>query len=100
MYATDAYDINSLCFTALGVALLWGRLGRNQIEVYALSNLIRELVPNKRLSATLEFLFFLGAGVLVAIGFVQPTTIPQAIAAGLGWTGLFSHAPASSPSSP
>ena len=93
MYATDAYDVWSVSFTAMGVALLWAKMGRDQIKVYALSNLIRELVPSDKLSLVLEFVIFVFMGVVAAVGIVQPTSIPQAITAGLGWTGLFSHAP-------
>jgi hypothetical protein len=41
-------------------------------------------------AAALEPVLFVALGAFVAVGFVQPATIPQAIAAGIGWTGLFS----------
>ena len=97
MYATDAYDFNSVFFTAVGVIVLWGKLGPDRMKVYALSNLIRTLVSSDRLTVSLEFAVFLFIGVVAAVGIVQPTTIAQAISAGLGWTGLFSHAPTRSP---
>ena len=34
MYATEAYNLSAVFFTATGVVLLWGKLGRDQIRVY------------------------------------------------------------------
>ena len=96
MFATEAYDFNSVFFTSVGVIVLWGKLGVERVKVYALSDLIRKLIPNDRLGAFFEFAVFVSLGVIAAVGIVQPATIAQAISAGLGWTGLCSHAPPSS----
>ena len=66
-------------------------MGRKGIRPYALSNLIELFSLSKRATTILEFLVFLALGVAAGIAIVQPVNAPQAIAAGLGWTGLFTR---------
>lgn len=91
MFEAPTYDFSSVLFTGLGVILLWSKMGRKGIRPYALSNLIELFSLSKRATTILEFLVFLALGVAAGIAIVQPVNAPQAIAAGLGWTGLFTR---------
>ena len=91
MFEEPTYELSSILFTSLGVILLWSKMGRKGIRPYALSNLIELFRLSKRATTILEFLVFLALGVVAGIAIVQPVNAPQAIAAGLGWTGLFTR---------
>lgn len=82
---------HSWCFfyTAIGAAVVWGKWGRETLKPYILSDLIGLLPLSERLRNALEFLLFILIGCLVSIGVVQPVNPTQAIAAGMGWTGIF-----------
>jgi hypothetical protein len=77
-------------YTALGAALFWGRNGRKKLRVYVLSDLFDVFridieSPWRHLA---EFLLFLVFGVLIGVGAIGPSTIPQALTAGFAWTGV------------
>ena len=91
MFEAPTYDLSSILFTGCGVILLWSKMGRKGIKPYALSKLIELFRLSKRATIIWEFLVFLALGIIVAIAIVQPTNAPQAIAAGLGWTGMFTR---------
>lgn len=88
MFEAPTYEFWSVFFTAVGVIVLWSKMGRKRIKTYALSRLIKVLGFSDRPAIVLEFLVFVGLGTVVAVAIVQPTNAQQAFAAGLGWTGL------------
>ena len=55
-----------------------------------MTDILERMGLNVTVRRALEPVLFVALGAFVAVGFVQPATIPQAIAAGIGWTGLFS----------
>lgn len=92
MFDVPEYNSVAMLFTAIGTVLLWSKLGVEKgvegIEVFALSRLISGLgvSGNKKMFA--EFAVFVVLGVIVGVAVVQPTNVMQALAAGMGWTGL------------
>ena len=77
-------------YAAVGALFLWGKLAKHGREVYGLTDILERMGLNVTVRRALEPVLFVALGAFVAVGFVQPATIPQAIAAGIGWTGLFS----------
>jgi hypothetical protein len=77
-------------YAAVGAAFLWGKLAKHGREVYGLTDILERMGVGEKVRRALEPVLFVALGAFVAVGFVQPATIPQAIAAGIGWTGLFS----------
>ena len=70
---------------------MWGRLGPKKVEVYTLSPLFRSLGMPTKARIVVEFIIFAVLGVVVGVSIVQPTNVPQALAAGLGWTGVLAR---------
>lgn len=93
MFEVPTYEVEAVFFTAVGVIVLWGKLGTKRVGVYALSALIKQLGIGGRSAVILEFLVFVTIGIVAAVGVVQPTNVAQAFTAGLGWTGLFTQTP-------
>ena len=93
MFDVPTYELGSVVFTALGVVSVWGRLGPKKIRVFALSRLIEELGFTGKTKVIVEFCIFVSTGVVVGVGVVQPTSAAQALAAGMGWTGLLAQPP-------
>lgn len=91
MFEIPNFELPAVLFTAFGVVLLWARLGHNQIRIFALSKLVDQLPCSKNTALVLELVVFSVIGVIVAISFIKPTSAAQAIAAGMGWTGLLSE---------
>lgn len=77
-------------FTAIGVAVCWGKLGRTKLKAYVLSDIVSLLPISKRSQHIAEFCIFVILGCLVGIGVSSPTNASQAIAAGVAWTSFFS----------
>lgn len=75
-------------YASVGIVILWGKMKKNQRGVYALTELISQLVSNAKMRACLELAMFLVIGSIVSIGVIDPSTPAQAFAAGLGWTSL------------
>jgi len=77
-------------YAAAGVAILWGKMKATQRTVYGLTDIIKALIPERqgKLRAIVEISCYLSVGCLVAMGVIDPATLAQAFAAGLGWTGL------------
>lgn len=90
-----AFALEPILYTALGVVVLWFRLGEKRIRVIGVSRVLEQVGVRKSTSIVVEFCFVLVAGILMVITFVQPTTAEQAVAAGLGWTGLVGQTPSS-----
>ena len=91
MFEVPTFEIWAVVFTGLGAIVVWGRLGPKKIRVFALSRLIEALGFTDRRLMFAEFFVFVGLGIVVGVAVVQPTTVPQALAAGMGWTGLLSQ---------
>lgn len=91
MVAIAALDWSMIGFTSIGVLILWGRLGPKDIEMFALSKLIRSLISNRTVTMLLELAVFLVLGVIVALSFIKPESAAHAIAAGMGWTAFVSQ---------
>jgi hypothetical protein len=77
-------------YAAVGALFLWGKLAKTGREVYGLTDILERMGLNESVRRALEPVLFVALGAFVAVGLVQPATIPQAIAAGISWTGLFS----------
>lgn len=80
-------------FTALGVFLLYARWGKAGLRYYVPRHLLETLHLSEDRKMQLELLVFMVVGTAVATACVQPQTASQAIAAGLGWTGLLASPP-------
>jgi hypothetical protein len=82
----------NVVYTALGAAIFWGKLGgsKQKIKAYVLSDLLEKMEIHPSIRIVAEFVIFVTFGCLIGIGIVKPINVPQAIAAGLGWTGLLS----------
>ena len=77
-------------YTALGAALFWSKNGRKKLKVYVLSDLFDafKVDQESRWRQVAEFLLFVIFGVLIGVGAIGPSTIPQALSAGFAWTGV------------
>jgi hypothetical protein len=75
-------------FTALGVLMLYSRWGKNGLKLYIPRDIIRTLHLSEDHTCQVELLVFITVGTLVAMACVEPDTVRQSFAAGLGWTGL------------
>jgi hypothetical protein len=75
-------------FTALGVFLLYARWGRSGLRYYVPRDLLDTFHLSEDRKSQVELVVFMMVGTLVATACVEPQTARQAIAAGLGWTGL------------
>jgi hypothetical protein len=80
-------------YAGLGAIVLWGKLGKDKRKAYVLGDLLDKLLPPTwiKTRVTSELLIFVALGSVVAVSLVQPATTAQAVAAGLGWTGLASR---------
>ena len=83
-------------YTGLGAAVLFGKLGKQKIRVWVLSDLVKLIPVSTRWHKIIEFVIFIGFGCFVGIGVADPTNIPQALAAGFGWTSIFAGSPTES----
>lgn len=77
-------------YAGVGAVILWGKLGKRGREVYGLSDLLKRWGLNERMRLAIEPAIFVLLGAVLAVVFVQPSTVAQAVAAGVGWTGLVS----------
>jgi hypothetical protein len=75
-------------YVAVGVIVPWCKTSKAQRNIYGLSPVIEMFLSNERAKSALELIVFLTVGCLISHGVVVPSTPAQAIAAGLGWTGL------------
>ena len=82
------YDIFGVFFTALGVFAVWAAWGKGRLGVAYVTDRLSDRGVSPNVLLLFEFLLIMVLGVLLAITFVQPQTPQQAIAAGMGWTGL------------
>jgi hypothetical protein len=79
---------------AVGAAILWAKLGKQNRRVYGLSEMVDLLFPEswKHVRMLVELIIFLSLGTFVTVQVFGPSTGGQAFAAGMGWTaGLASR---------
>lgn len=77
-------------YTALGTVIFWSIHGRKKLKVYLLSDLFNSFgwAEDGISRNVVEFILFVVIGLLVGVGVIGPSTIPQAFSAGLAWTGV------------
>lgn len=90
MFQGPSFTFWNIVYTAIGAAGFWSTWGRSKLKPFLIADLIRRL-PARRWHPLIEFLLFIVLGVIVGIGVTNPTNAQQAIAAGMGWTGIFAH---------
>lgn len=88
MGGTCVYTITNILFTSFGVFLIWASWGAGQLSVKYLNKRLAEVGLSSNQLLVVEFLVTMVLGVTIAITFVRPETVQQAIAAGMGWTSL------------
>ncbi|MCY4405779.1 MAG: hypothetical protein OXC15_05390 [Rhodospirillaceae bacterium] len=91
MFEAPTFEFWSTFYTAVGVSVLWGRMGYKKVRVFALSRLTEQLNLPQRANVIIQFCVFLALGVVVADAVVKPASATQALAAGLGWTALLAQ---------
>jgi prepilin signal peptidase PulO-like enzyme (type II secretory pathway) len=89
MSATAPYTFTNICFAALGVFILWNKLGKTQLAVWGMGRTWELFVSSKKVREVCEFVSFLILGTILSLFLTQPVSTIQAFSAGLGWTGLF-----------
>ena len=83
-------------FTAIGVIVLFSKSAGPGTRPYVLASITDKVFRSEDpgwllLKEFTEFVIFVVLGVLIAVGLTHPSTSQQAIAAGLGWTGLLTQ---------
>lgn len=82
-------DWHAWVITAIGAALLWGRLGRTKVKAYVLSAWLDSFMPaDGFVRVTVEVVLFVLLGTFLSLGLCAPVTFAQALGAGFGWTSL------------
>jgi len=90
MFENPSFTPWGILYTAIGVVVFWGKWGRTELKTYGLSRFVRMFCKGKP-ATCIEFLIFVMLGCLVGIGVTSPQNPQQAITAGFGWTGIFTH---------
>ena len=93
-FAAPTFDTWSMIYTSVGAAIYWGVKGRTNLRAYCLSSILDVGFGEQQggaIRGLLEFLIFIGFGILVGVGVTHPQDPMQALVAGLGWTGLMSY---------
>lgn len=93
MFQAPSFTFWNVVFTSLGAMVFWSKFGRGRLKAYLLSDLLNLIPWQDHWRAAVEFLIFVTLGCVVGIGVVQPSNATQALAAGLGRTGFFTHRP-------
>lgn len=91
MFEAPTFEFWPTFYTAVGVSILWARMGYRRVRVYALSELVEQFRLSQKVNVIIQFCVFLALGIVVAVALVEPTSPPQAFAAGLGWTALLAQ---------
>lgn len=91
MFEVPSFDTYAIVFTAVGASLVWARMGPKKVRIFALTRLIEGLGIEGKIGVVAEFMIFVAMGVVIGVAVVQPTNVTQALAAGMGWTGLLSQ---------
>jgi hypothetical protein len=82
------FTVPLFIYVAVGTTLLWSKTSKKNRKIYGLSDILGQVLTNDRAKSMMELIVFLTLGCLISKAFVVPTTEAQALAAGLGWTGL------------
>jgi hypothetical protein len=84
------FTLPMILYTALGSAIFWGVHGRKKLKAYVLSDLFDNLdfKEDNRYRIVIEFVLFIGFGILIGCGVIGPTTTAQALTAGIAWTAM------------
>jgi len=84
-------------YSALGVLVLASRQGHEGLRIWVPGKLISTFKWHDNRNTQVEFVVFIVIGSLIGIVVGGPDTPRQAVAAGLGWTGLLTvpNSPAS-----
>ena len=72
------------------LALYFKQLNINKTKVMQFLQIINKNWEGQPLAVVLDAIIFSTIGTILGIGFTQPINLQQAIAAGIGWTGLLS----------
>lgn len=95
MFTAPQFSLDQVLYTCFGVFLLWAAWGREGLRLAHLRSVLALLGCPRNCRVAVDFAVTMCVGVVVAVAFVQPQTAQQAIAAGLGWTGLVTRPVAS-----
>ena len=90
-FVSISFDCQQVGCVALGATVLWiknGYSGQHIFGVAPLTDLFFPAGKCLRFRAIVEFVLFVVIGVIMSITLTQPGNAQQAVAAGLGWTGL------------
>lgn len=97
MFFVPEFGLDKVAFTLIGVFLLWASWGKGGLSVKYLSAALAKRGLPPGWLALVDFTLTMIIGVIVTIVFVDPQTAQQAVAAGMGWTGLITK-PTDAPS--
>ena len=95
MFDYPGYELRWVIYTGIGAVIFWGRFGRRQLRPFILAKFTDYMKPSL-FRDIIEFVLFVGLGIVVGIAVTEPTTTMQAITAGMSWTGAFAvrhHSP-------
>jgi hypothetical protein len=75
-------------YSALGVFVLASRWGHDGLRLFVPRALIETFHLDEDRNTQIEFAIFIIVGAVIGVVASDPVTARQAVAAGLGWTGL------------
>src|SRR2546430_2307902 len=97
MFTAPDFDPWGVTYTAIGAAIFWGKwseFGRKELRTFIFADIVDLLpIPNATVRNAIECTLFIAIGVFVGMGVTEPSNVPQAITAGMSWTGFFAHIP-------
>lgn len=82
------YESSVIVFVLAGVLLSFSRAKEGDRKIFGVSNFLERFISHPQRLLAAEAVAFLILGCMISIGVTNPTTIPQALAAGLAWTGV------------
>jgi hypothetical protein len=87
---TEWFQVPLWIYAAAGVLILWSKSKATNRGVYGLTDFINRFIPQEyaKTRSIIEVICYLSIGCLISMGVFTPATPAQALAAGLGWTGL------------
>ena len=81
-----------LGFAAVGAFYHWLVLRYGNLIHQGIDKFIGDLLGPRRNRTIINIFFFVSLGAILAVLWVAPATVPQALTAGMAWTTLFGHA--------
>lgn len=82
------YEGPMVVYVLAGVLLSFSRAKEGDRKIYGLSNFLQRFIAHPKRLLAAEAIAFLVLGCMISVGVTNPATIPQALAAGLAWTGV------------